>query len=107
MARGTLRRPSVLVLLLLLTASLAANLLLYRMASRPLFEEGDRPLIERTIALSPRMGSEDIRAVTFPIVMRRGDRACVELRRYDGLGYSGACFDRQGRLIEETAGVDH
>ncbi|HET9638167.1 MAG TPA: hypothetical protein VFP12_03080 [Allosphingosinicella sp.] len=101
-----LRRHAILsALLLLLAVSLVANVLLYRQASRPLFEEADRPLIERTIARSPRIGSEDVRSVTFPIVMRRGDRTCVELRRYDRLGYTGACYDRQGRLIEETAGV--
>lgn len=104
MAQWSPGKPLVVALLLLLMASLAGNLLLYRQASRPLFEEGDRPLIERTIALSP-MASEDTRAVTFPIVMSWGDRTCVELRRYDGLGYSGACYDREGRLIEERAGV--
>ena len=98
-------RPLTAALLLLLMASLAGNLLLYRQARRPLFEEADRPLIERTVALSPFMGSQDVRAVTFPIVMRQGRRTCVELRRYDGLGYSGACYDRQGRLIEESASV--
>jgi hypothetical protein len=95
----------VVALLLLLMTSVAGNVLLYREASRPLFDEGDRPLIERTVALSPRMDSDDIRAVTFPIVMRHGQRTCVELRRYDGLGYSGACYDGGGRLIEEMAGV--
>ncbi len=105
MAQGTPRKPLVAALLLLLMASLAGNALLYRQATRPLFDEADRPLIERTIALTPRMGSEDSRTVTFPIVMRQGDRTCVQLRRYDRLGYAGACFDRQGRLIEETASV--
>lgn len=84
MAQRMPRKPLVAVLLLLLVASLAANVLLYRKGSRPLFEEGDRPLIERTIALSPRMSlEEDTRTVTFPIVMSWGDRTCVELRRYD------------------------
>jgi hypothetical protein len=105
MALWTPRQPWVVALLLLLMASMVANVLLYRKASRPLFAEADRPLIERTIALSPHMDSDDIRAVTFPIVMRWGHRTCVELRRYDGLGYSGACYDRRGRLIEEAAGV--
>jgi hypothetical protein len=105
MVRWIPRQPLVVALLLLLMASVAGNVLLYRQANRPLFEEVDRPLIERTIALSRGMGSENIRTVTFPIVMRWGHRTCVELRRYDGLGYIGACYDRRGRLIEETAGV--
>ncbi len=105
-----LRRNAILgALLLLLAGSLAANVLLYRQASRPLFEEGDRPLIERTIARAGARtrpdSSDDIRAQTFPIVMRRGHQTCVELRRYDRLGYIGACYDRQERLIEETEGV--
>jgi hypothetical protein len=37
--------------------------------------------------------------------MRQGHRTCVELRRYDRLGHSGACYDRQGWLVEESAGV--
>jgi hypothetical protein len=105
MASGALRRPLVVILLLLLMASFAGNILLYRQASRPLFEEGDRPLIERTVALFPRMNREDIRTVTFPIVMRQGDRTCVELRRHDGLGHFGACYDGDGRLIQQTEGV--
>lgn len=105
MARWIPRKPLTVALLLLLTASIAANVLLYREASRPLFDEADRPLIERTIARSPCMGSDDVRAVTFPIVMRHGHRTCVELRRYDGLGYSGACYDSRERLIEEVDGV--
>lgn len=39
MASGALRRSLVVTLLLLLMASLAGNILLYRQASRPLFEE--------------------------------------------------------------------
>jgi len=109
MAQRIPRKPLVVALLLMLAASLVANLLLYRKASRPLFEEGDRPLIERTIAEAGARtrpdSADDIRAETFPIVMRRGHQTCVELRRYDRLGYIGACYDRQERLIEETEGV--
>jgi hypothetical protein len=97
----------VLLLVLLLAASVSGNLLLYRKSSRPLFHEADRPLIDRTIvrfAGLSRVPAERIRAETFPIVMRWGRRTCVELRRKDGTGYSGACFDRQGRLIEEAEG---
>ena|SRR5215213_1499691 len=109
MQRSTRRNAILWTLLLLLAASLVANMLLYRKASRPLFEEGDRPLIERTIASaarSQRVSPDEIRADAFPIVMRSARRTCVELRRYDRLGYSGACYDRGGRLIEETEGVD-
>lgn len=34
-----------------------------------------------------------------------GHRTCVELRRYDRLGYTGACYDPRGRPIEEAEGV--
>ncbi|MEA3009861.1 MAG: hypothetical protein QOJ91_1553 [Sphingomonadales bacterium] len=95
--------------MLLLVASVAGNALLYRKASRPLFEEADRPLIECTIARaaarSQHVDADDIRSHSFPIVMRRGFQTCIELRRYDRRGYIGGCYDRQGRLIEETAGV--
>lgn len=105
MASGALRRPLVVTLLLLLIASVAGNILLYRQASRPLFREGDRPLIERTIALFPSTNPEDLRAMTFPIVMRQSDRTCVELRLHDGRGHFGACYDGQGRLVQQTEGV--
>ncbi len=81
----TPRRNAILgALLLLLTGSLVANALLYRKASRPLFDEGDRWLIERTIARS--LHPAQLRAETSPIVMHMGGRNCVELRRHDGLG---------------------
>ena len=106
---STTRNGAILwTLLLLLAASSVANLLLYRKAARPLFDEADRPLIERTIAdaaaRSKHTGPDEIRADAFPIVMRWGSRTCVELRRHDGLGYIGACYDRHGRLIEEAEG---
>lgn len=110
MVRSITCKPLVVALLLLLTASLAANLLLYRQASRPLFREADRPLIERTVAHfagMARVPPDRVRTETFPIVMRWGRRTCVELRRRDGLGYSGACYDLQGRLIEEAEGPSH
>lgn len=94
--------------LLLLAASVVANLILYRRASRPLLTEGDRPLIERTVAMfaaSGRTSAADIRGQSFPIVLHLGDRTCVELRRHDGLGHQSACYDRRGRLIEETESV--
>lgn len=103
--RCSAHTPLVIALLLLLLASVAGNILLYRKASRPLFEEGDRPLIERTISLFLRMNPEGIRAMTFPIVMRQGDRTCVELRQHDGRGHFGACYDGQGRLIQKSEGV--
>jgi hypothetical protein len=95
----------VVILLLLLIASIAGNILLYRQARRPLFNNGERPLIERTIALFPGTDPEEIRAMTFPIVMRQGDRTCVEMRLHNGRGHYGACYDGQGRLIQQTEGV--
>jgi hypothetical protein len=68
-----------------------------------LFDESDRPLIERTIARSP--DCDELRSASFPIVMHWGTRTCVELRRFDRRGYSGACFDRSGRMIKEVAGA--
>jgi hypothetical protein len=102
MARPAPRFPLVASLLLLLAVSLAANALLYRKERRPLFDEFDRTLIERTIARSPE--PDQRRSASFPIVMHWGTRTCVELRRYDRRGYSAACFDRGGRMIEEVAG---
>ena len=104
------RRHAILwTLLLLLAASLVANVLLYRKANRPLFDEGERPLVERTIAEAGARSrpntANDIRAETFPIVMRLGDRTCVELRRHDELGHIGACYDHRGRLIATTESV--
>lgn len=111
MQPATRRNAILWTLVPLLAVSLVANVLLYRKASRPLFDEGDRPLIERTIAdaaaRSKHIGPDEIRATAFPIVMRWGHRTCVELRRYDRLGYIGACYDRSGRLIEEADGVAH
>ncbi len=98
------------LLLLLLVASAALNiLLLYRQANRPLFEEGDRPLIERTIAHFAAQGpnsEEEIRANSFPIVVRLGNMRCVELR-YGRQGHQGACYDPSGQLIQESAGATH
>jgi hypothetical protein len=98
------------VLLLLLVASGALNIVfLYRQANRPLFAEGDGPLIERTIAHFAAQGpnsEEEIRANSFPIVLRLGDRRCVELR-YGRQGHQGACYDLSEQLIEETEGVTH
>jgi hypothetical protein len=106
MSRWT-SKPFVIALLLLLAASLAANLLLYRKANRPLFEEGDRPLIERTVGLFTRGGANHaaIEAETFPLVMRLSDRTCVELRRHDGRGYQRACYDGRNRPIEQSEGI--
>ena len=97
-------------LLLLFVASLAANLILYRQATRPLFEEGQQSLVDRTVAsfaASGPVGAAEIRSQTRPIVMRLGDRTCVELRRHDGLGYQTACYDRGGGVIETIEGVIH
>ena len=105
--RFTRRRLIIGALLLLLTVSVAGNFILYRQVRRPLFTESERPLIERTIALfaaSGRTSAAAIRAQSFPIVMKLGDRTCVELRYY-GQGHQGACYDRRGRLIEETESV--
>jgi|GEM_PF-6335913 len=96
-------------LLLLLTASVAGNLLLYRQGSRPLFAEHDRPLVERTVALFARSEparAEEIRTASFPMVMGLADGVkCVELRRHDRLGYLLACYDRRDKLILEMEGV--
>lgn len=97
-----------IVLAALLAASLVANVVLLRLASRPLYAEGERPLIERTVALaaggSPAR-AEELRASTVPIVVEAGGGRCVELRRRDGRGYGGACYDAGGRLTRESAGV--
>jgi hypothetical protein len=108
LARVTRHRLIFGTLLLLLAASLLGNVLLYRQATRLLFDEDDQPLIDRTaahFARSARTSATNIKAESFPIVMRFGDRTCIELRRHDRLGRQGACYDRGGRLIEETAGV--
>jgi hypothetical protein len=103
-------RPGWIVgaLLLLLAISVAWNILLYRQASRPLYAEGDRALIDRTVAravAAAQTNAGDIREQSFPIVLHLADRTCVELRRHDGRGHEGACYDRRDRLIEETASV--
>jgi hypothetical protein len=105
---GSRQKLVLTAIIILLTASLAANLVLYRQASRPLYESNDRPLIDRTIALGAtreRTSVAAIEAEFFPIVMRHVDHTCVELRSYDGLGHVGACYDRAGRVVEETASV--
>ena len=98
-------------LLLLLAASLAANAFLYREASRALFEEHDRPLIDRTVALFARLQpaeAEEIQAATFPMVMHLNDgMRCVELRRRDGLSHYTACYDRRDQVVLEMQGVSH
>ncbi len=108
MLRATRRQAILGILLLLLAISIAGNIILYRQASRSLFAEEDLPLIERTIAMFAASGSTnpaDIRAQAFPIVLHQGDRTCVELRRYDGLGHQGACYDRSDRLIGQIESV--
>ena len=95
-------------LALLLLASLAANVILYPLASRSLYSEGDRPLIERTIALAAAGSTsraDEIRSETFPIVVNTGGGSCVELRDRNASGHYGACYDRHGRLIEESGSV--
>jgi hypothetical protein len=104
----TSKRLVVALLVMLLVASLAANLILYRKPGRPLFGEGDRPLIERTVRLFVLDGitsRADIERETFPIVMRLSDRTCVELRRHDGRGRRAACYNRRGRVTEEIDSV--
>src|SRR3569833_2009586 len=84
------------LLLTLLAISLGANVALYRRAMRPLYEESDRSLIERTLtaaANSQRADRETVRAATFPIVVRLGSQTCVELRYTGGEGYQSACYN--------------
>ena len=95
-------------LLLLLTVSAVGNVILYGKASRPLFAEGDRPLIERTVAhfaALNRTSDSEVRAQSFPLVLHLSDRTCVELRRDYGRGHRGACYDRRDRLLEEVESV--
>lgn len=105
------RRAILLVALgLLLAASLAANVVLYPLATRSLYQEGERDYIERTIALHAR-GSQsraaEIRSTTFPIVMRIPalGLVCVELRFPDEMGNLMACYDRSGRVTAESETV--
>jgi hypothetical protein len=108
LARPSRQKLIVGALVLLLATSVAGNLLLYRQASRPLHTEGDRPLIERTaahFAAIERTTADEIMTDSFPIVLHLADRTCVELRHIGGMGHRGACYDRQGELLEETASV--
>jgi hypothetical protein len=95
-------------LLLILIVSVVGNIALYKRATRPLYHEGDRPLIERTVALAASMehsSPDRIMARTFPITMRiGGGRTCVELRDLDGAGFHGACYASDGRRIEQIQG---
>lgn len=96
-------------LLVLLTVSLAGNACLYRSATRPLYWAEDQPLIERTIARAAIVQHTDmgsIRSHNFPIAFHLPGRSCVEMRDNDGGGFYVACYDRNGRVIEEIAGVD-
>jgi hypothetical protein len=104
------RSLTLAALCCLLAASLAANAILYPLAVRPLFLESDRPLIERTAASAAiplRTNADELRRRTFPVVLHLGDRTCVDLRAFDGAGNYGACYDRGGKLVEETASVDN
>ena len=97
-------------LLALLALSLAANVYLYPRATRPLYWDYDRLLIERTVARAAareRTDAETIRAQSFPIVLHLPGRTCVEMRNTDGSGFHGACYDRDGRVTEEIDGVDY
>jgi hypothetical protein len=99
-----MRRPSRRQILLalfgtLFAASLTANIILYPRATRALFEEGDRPLIERTIAEAGGRAFNERMGAYFPIVMRVESGTCVELRSSQGLGAYTRCYDQAGRVI--------
>jgi hypothetical protein len=93
-----------------LALSLAGNIYLYPRATRPLYQPGDRTLIERTVALAAineHMSTDRILARTFPITMRIGSgRTCVEMRDLDGGGFEGACYDPYGRLVGQIQGLN-
>jgi hypothetical protein len=103
------RRLAMPLLLILLVASLAGNIILYPRATRPLFSEGDRPLIQRTIAAAASSGEHEEQMRTlFPVVMHLADRSCVELRSRYERGHYGACYNsRTGELLDQTASVSH
>ena len=101
-------RAGVIVLVGLLMASLAGNVLLYPAARQPLSEVEDQPLIDRTMAMHTIGGGRtDVNGTDFfPIVIHAGDRSCVEIRHRHRLGNIGACFDRRtGEVLEETSSV--
>lgn len=107
MGNGSSRRLRVPLLLVLLTASLVGNVLLYPLATRPLFDEGDRPLVDRTVAAASHLPRSEF----FPIVYRRHGEAgepsltCVELRSRHRLGHYGTCYDVNGHVVEERQSV--
>jgi hypothetical protein len=97
-------------LLLLLAASVAGNIALYKQATRPLDNQGDERLIERTVAMAAireHTSPDRIRARTFPITMRiGGGRTCVEIRDLDGASFHGACYGPDGTQIEQIQGLN-
>ena len=92
---------AVAILAGLLFVAFVSLVILWERARLPLYDEADRPLIDRSVQRAAQQWSTDPREVrrrTFPIVMRFGPRACVELRPRSNSGPHGgphylACYE--------------
>ncbi|TMJ12371.1 MAG: hypothetical protein E6G94_13985 [Alphaproteobacteria bacterium] len=90
----------------LLLCALAAVAVLYVRATRPLYWVGDEPLVaQATRAAAREFGTteQEIRRMTFPILMNTSELTCIELRpkRSDLVGYQACYARRGGKLVEE------
>jgi hypothetical protein len=96
----------ILLLLVLLAVSLAANLYLYQRPPRPMVQPEQQALVERArrhAAAAYGADAAEQARLTYPIVFQLADRTCVELRstRDDRAGNFIACYDpKTGQRLE-------
>jgi hypothetical protein len=94
------RRLGLALLGALFLAMLATIAVLYVQASRPLYYEGEEPLVRRaTKAAATEFSTTEaeIKRITFPMTMRVYRETCVELRpKRDDLGGYLACYPDGG-----------
>lgn len=101
-------RAAAITLAVLLLAAVVCDVLLYPRAMRQLVAPGDEARVadvQRDMATLMRTTVEDVRRLTFPIVMHMSDRTCVELRAKGRVGNDYVeCRDTRGKVIEQLSG---
>jgi hypothetical protein len=101
-------KTAAITLVVLLLAAVVCDVLLYPRATRPLVLPGNDAAVadaQRGMATEMRTTVEEVRRLTFPIVMSLSDRTCVELRANGRVGIDYVeCRDTRGKIIERRLG---